>query len=138
MVDWWALGVCLFEFLTGIPPFNDETPQLVFQNILNRGKRINDKYTPKVMEKTKQKNPKSYVLLDPTNGSPGLFFLRTMRVVLTVSDLLALHLMMCSDIPWPDGDEELTQNSRNAIEILLTMDPNKRAGFKGESYYISH
>ncbi|XP_026093305.1 serine/threonine-protein kinase greatwall-like isoform X2 [Carassius auratus] len=70
MVDWWALGVCLFEFLTGIPPFNDETPQLVFQNILNR------------------------------------------------------------DIPWPDGDEELTQNSRNAIEILLTMDTAKRAGLK--------
>ncbi|KAK6293259.1 hypothetical protein J4Q44_G00367600 [Coregonus suidteri] len=36
MVDWWALGVCLFEFLTGVPPFNDETPLLVFQNILNR------------------------------------------------------------------------------------------------------
>lgn len=35
-VDWWALGVCLFEFLTGIPPFNDETPALVFQNILKR------------------------------------------------------------------------------------------------------
>ncbi|KAE8595922.1 hypothetical protein XENTR_v10015917 [Xenopus tropicalis] len=35
-VDWWALGVCLFEFLTGIPPFNDETPSQVFQNILNR------------------------------------------------------------------------------------------------------
>jgi len=44
MVDWWALGVCLFEFLTGVPPFNDETPQLVFQNILNRGKRASDKY----------------------------------------------------------------------------------------------
>ncbi|XP_029611609.1 serine/threonine-protein kinase greatwall isoform X1 [Salmo trutta] len=70
MVDWWALGVCLFEFLTGVPPFNDETPQLVFQNILNR------------------------------------------------------------DIPWPDGDEELSHNSRNAIEILLTMDMNKRAGLK--------
>ncbi|XP_055037497.2 serine/threonine-protein kinase greatwall [Misgurnus anguillicaudatus] len=70
MVDWWALGVCLFEFLTGVPPFNDETPQLVFQNILNR------------------------------------------------------------DIPWPDGDEELTQNARNAIEILLTMDATKRAGLK--------
>lgn len=36
-MDWWALGVCLFEFLTGIPPFNDETPQQVFQNILKRG-----------------------------------------------------------------------------------------------------
>uniref|UniRef100_UPI00358EE763 serine/threonine-protein kinase greatwall-like isoform X2 n=1 Tax=Myxine glutinosa TaxID=7769 RepID=UPI00358EE763 len=35
-VDWWALGVCLFEFLTGVPPFSDETPQQVFQNILQR------------------------------------------------------------------------------------------------------
>nr|CAD7604617.1 unnamed protein product [Timema genevievae] len=35
-VDWWALGVCLFEFMTGIPPFNDETPQAVFNNILSR------------------------------------------------------------------------------------------------------
>ncbi|XP_054876900.1 serine/threonine-protein kinase greatwall [Poeciliopsis prolifica] len=70
MVDWWALGVCLFEFLTGVPPFNDETPQLVFQNILNR------------------------------------------------------------DIPWPEGEEELPVNSRNAIEILLTMDVTKRAGLK--------
>ncbi|XP_030612662.1 serine/threonine-protein kinase greatwall isoform X2 [Archocentrus centrarchus] len=70
MVDWWALGVCLFEFLTGVPPFNDETPQLVFQNILNR------------------------------------------------------------DIPWPEGEEELSVDSRNAIEILLTMDVTKRAGLK--------
>uniref|UniRef100_A0A672ZDD0 Serine/threonine-protein kinase greatwall n=1 Tax=Sphaeramia orbicularis TaxID=375764 RepID=A0A672ZDD0_9TELE len=70
MVDWWALGVCLFEFLTGVPPFNDETPQLVFQNILNR------------------------------------------------------------DIPWPEGEEELSETSRNAIEILLTMDMSKRAGLK--------
>ncbi|KAL7296939.1 hypothetical protein TKK_0009379 [Trichogramma kaykai] len=35
-VDWWALGVCLFEFCTGVPPFNDETPQAVFSNILAR------------------------------------------------------------------------------------------------------
>ncbi|XP_063915014.1 serine/threonine-protein kinase greatwall [Zophobas morio] len=35
-VDWWALGVCFYEFVTGIPPFNDETPQLVFRNILER------------------------------------------------------------------------------------------------------
>ncbi|XP_077592631.1 serine/threonine-protein kinase greatwall [Stigmatopora nigra] len=70
MVDWWALGVCLFEFLTGVPPFNDETPQLVFQNILSR------------------------------------------------------------DIPWPEGDEELSEHARNAIEILLNMDKTKRAGLK--------
>lgn len=35
-VDWWALGVCLFEFCTGVPPFNDETPQAVFTNILSK------------------------------------------------------------------------------------------------------
>ncbi|CAH0546033.1 unnamed protein product [Brassicogethes aeneus] len=33
-VDWWALGVCFYEFVTGIPPFNDSTPQNVFKNIL--------------------------------------------------------------------------------------------------------
>ncbi|CAG8717156.1 18063_t:CDS:1 [Acaulospora morrowiae] len=34
-VDWWSLGVCLFEFLLGYPPFNDDTPQAIFRNILN-------------------------------------------------------------------------------------------------------
>ncbi|PKK70134.1 kinase-like protein [Rhizophagus irregularis] len=34
-VDWWSLGVCLFEFLVGYPPFNDDTPQSIFKNILN-------------------------------------------------------------------------------------------------------
>ncbi|XP_059951413.1 serine/threonine-protein kinase greatwall isoform X3 [Mesoplodon densirostris] len=70
-VDWWALGVCLFEFLTGIPPFNDETPQQVFQNILKR------------------------------------------------------------DIPWPEGEEKLSDNAQSAVEILLTIDDTKRAGMKG-------
>ncbi len=35
-VDWWALGVCLYEFLVGITPFADQTPELIFENILNR------------------------------------------------------------------------------------------------------
>ncbi|KAG6545725.1 hypothetical protein Mapa_012686 [Marchantia paleacea] len=34
--DWWSTGVILFEFLTGIPPFNAEHPQVIFDNILNR------------------------------------------------------------------------------------------------------
>ena len=38
-VDWWSLGVCLYEFLTGVPPFNDDTPELVFSHIMERGKR---------------------------------------------------------------------------------------------------
>lgn len=35
-VDWWALGVCLYEFLVGMTPFADTEPQLIFDNILNR------------------------------------------------------------------------------------------------------
>jgi serine/threonine protein kinase len=34
-VDWWAVGVTLFEFLIGVPPFNDESPEIIFQNILD-------------------------------------------------------------------------------------------------------
>jgi len=35
-VDWWAVGVITFEFLTGIPPFNNnaKSPQEIFQRIL--------------------------------------------------------------------------------------------------------
>ncbi|WVQ85691.1 hypothetical protein IAT38_007857 [Cryptococcus sp. DSM 104549] len=38
-VDWWALGVVLYEFLYGIPPFHAETPEKVFDNVVSR--RIN-------------------------------------------------------------------------------------------------
>ncbi|ORX89263.1 hypothetical protein K493DRAFT_410535 [Basidiobolus meristosporus CBS 931.73] len=36
MVDWWALGVILYEFIYGVPPFNADTPEKVFENILSR------------------------------------------------------------------------------------------------------
>jgi len=37
-VDWWALGVCLYEFMTGVVPFEGETVQEIFEDILRRGK----------------------------------------------------------------------------------------------------
>ncbi|KEF54316.1 AGC protein kinase [Exophiala aquamarina CBS 119918] len=36
MCDWWSLGCILFEFLYGIPPFNADTTEEVFDNILHR------------------------------------------------------------------------------------------------------
>lgn len=35
-VDWWAVGVILFEFLHGYPPFHASTPDEVFNRILSR------------------------------------------------------------------------------------------------------
>lgn len=32
--DWWSIGCILFEFLYGYPPFNADTPEKVFMNIL--------------------------------------------------------------------------------------------------------
>ncbi|KAL9397910.1 hypothetical protein Peur_012163 [Populus x canadensis] len=34
--DWWSVGIILFEFITGIPPFTAERPEIIFDNILNR------------------------------------------------------------------------------------------------------
>ncbi|KAL5569984.1 hypothetical protein UlMin_026559 [Ulmus minor] len=34
--DWWSVGVILFELLVGIPPFNSDHPQQIFDNIINR------------------------------------------------------------------------------------------------------
>lgn len=33
-VDWWALGIILYEFLIGIVPFLGETPEELFANII--------------------------------------------------------------------------------------------------------
>jgi len=32
-VDWWSLGVMIYEFICGIPPFNDDTVEQIFSNI---------------------------------------------------------------------------------------------------------
>ena len=33
-VDWWALGILIFEMLAGYPPFYDENPFGIYEKIL--------------------------------------------------------------------------------------------------------
>jgi serine/threonine protein kinase len=36
-VDWWSMGIILYEFLVGIPPFTGNTPDELFANVINGG-----------------------------------------------------------------------------------------------------
>ncbi|KAG2546460.1 hypothetical protein PVAP13_9KG034909 [Panicum virgatum] len=76
--DWWSVGVILFELIVGIPPFNAEHPQTIFDNILNR------------------------------------------------------------KIPWPHVPEEMSVETQDLIDKLLTEDPHQRLGANGASEVKRH
>lgn len=33
-MDWWTLGILIYEMIVGIDPFNDDEPMLVYKNIV--------------------------------------------------------------------------------------------------------
>ncbi|KAL6494991.1 hypothetical protein OROGR_030910 [Orobanche gracilis] len=76
--DWWSVGVILFELIVGVPPFNAEHPQKIFENILNR------------------------------------------------------------KIPWPRVPDEMSHESHDLIDRLLTEDPTQRLGAAGASEVKQH
>lgn len=45
-VDWWTLGILIYEMSVGIDPFTDEDPMIIYQNILKGRIRF-----PKDMDK---------------------------------------------------------------------------------------
>jgi len=36
------------------------------------------------------------------------------------------------DIPWPEGEDAISEGCREAIEALLIMDPSQRPGARGK------
>lgn len=43
--------------------------------------------------------------------------------------LLTLYLFL-TDLEWPEGDEALSSNMQNAIDKLLTLEPEQRPGWE--------
>lgn len=64
MSDWWSIGCILFEFLFGSPPFNADSPEKVFENILARNIAWPDESDLPVSEEAKDLVNK-LIQLDP-------------------------------------------------------------------------
>lgn len=37
-VDWWSMGIILYEFLVGCPPFFGNSPEELFSQVINGNK----------------------------------------------------------------------------------------------------
>ncbi|GAM19583.1 hypothetical protein SAMD00019534_027580 [Acytostelium subglobosum LB1] len=61
-VDWFSVGVMLYEFLTGLPPFSADTVEATFQNILQRNIKYPDDMSDEardIIDKLLALNPQS-------------------------------------------------------------------------------
>ena len=101
-VDWWAMGIILYEFLVGCVPFFGDTPEELFGQVISGaclcGGQAGGMET---REGPRPHGPKS----EP-------------------------HPTPCSadDILWPEGEEALPTDAQHLISSLLQTNPLIRLG----------
>ena len=61
-VDWWALGIFIYELLAGIDPFSDDDPMAIYSKILKGKVRF-----PRNFDKHAKSLVKSLLQPEPTN-----------------------------------------------------------------------
>ena len=52
-VDWWTLGILLYEMLAGYPPFQADDPMDIYKKIINTKPRYPDKFDANLKSLTK-------------------------------------------------------------------------------------
>ncbi|OLY80282.1 putative serine/threonine protein kinase IRE, partial [Smittium mucronatum] len=109
-VDWWALGIMCYEFLFGIPPFHDETPERVFENILSSPITFYDK------ERIEER-----IEFEKINN---------LDVDSNIEDLY--------EVGFEPSYPEISPEARDFILKLLDRNPDKRLGSKGSDEVKSH
>ena len=75
MIDWWALGILLYEMMIGQPPYNENSPHLIMNDILKRSISKNDMLSSKaykVIRSFVEKDPKQRLGSDEMGGFEGI------------------------------------------------------------------
>lgn len=102
-VDWWAMGIVLYEFLVGCVPFFGDTPEELFGQVISG----------------------ECCLLCSSPGPrappphPQLPARRGLRVT---------SPSVADEIMWPEGDEALPADAQDLITRLLRQCPLERLG----------
>jgi serine/threonine protein kinase len=122
-VDLWSLGVCAFEFVTGIPPFNDDTKEDVFRHILDRG--LLDART------FAHTRTHTHPLTRKHTHAQTHTHTHTHTHKHTHAHTNFQTFCLIPDIPWPSGDEALPADVCTLINDLLSMNPDDRPTAKG-------
>lgn len=101
-VDWWAMGIILYEFLVGCVPFFGDTPEELFGQVISgaclRGGQAGGTET---REGPRPRGPKSEPYPTPCSAD---------------------------DILWPEGEEALPTDAQHLISSLLQTNPLIRLG----------
>jgi serum/glucocorticoid-regulated kinase 2 len=53
-VDWWTLGILLYEMISGLPPFYDENTNVMYRKILNDELKFTDDMSSEVVDLLKK------------------------------------------------------------------------------------
>ncbi|OHT13084.1 hypothetical protein TRFO_03523 [Tritrichomonas foetus] len=105
-VDWWSLGVMLYEFLYGEPPFHADSEKQIYDNIVN----CNYSFPTRP---------------DTVNQSSS-------------SASNATGDINSEDEEEDDGFIEISEEAKDLIRGLLTLDPEKRLGAKSSDEILHH
>jgi serine/threonine protein kinase len=97
-VDWWSLGIIIFEMLSGVPPFHAPTPADIFDNILAGydAHNVNDTYPDDVSHEAKD------VVKCLLESEPDV---RLGALLLGGSESVKTHRWF-TDIDWDNGHSE--------------------------------
>jgi len=123
-VDWWALGVCLYEFMVGCTPFYDETVGLISDRI----RTLNFEYPDEEGYRLSQAAMdciSSLLVLDPTDRADDVKLMTDTELTRNI-DWENIYEQVPPWVPDPDDEEDTTFFQARNKEQGLNVSDYKR------------